>query len=540
MKCFGGNDGSATVSVTGGTIGTGYQYSWNSNPVQNTQTATGLTAGTYTVIVTDANNCTTSATAVIGQPAAVTASISLLNVTICSGTTTGVDLTAGGGTAPLSFLWSNAAITEDLTNVAAGTYTVTVTDNLGCAATASTTISYYDIPTITTDEPVQVCLATSFTVTATSTHAGTWTAQAYDATTNAAIGSPVTSNAYTYSSATPDTIFIVYTFISSTGPCTYTDTTNDIKISGEPRLNVYRTIPSASDNYATIAVDQPVTFHFMVDNTCTFDKGTRLSVMYTIKKDGNVINDITPYVSNTNSIRYQMDLANTGIQSYYPPFNYTSSLSVAPAAHFPLATSTGAVLGSYQFDFFSLAYFENREGTVSISNFIQPGVYTIEYALVTNYNEPALLTPHGNEIGVITTLNPARLGGNQFYTGTYYTKVWSTNTMTITVTGAPPTPITPQQPVAEKPMKPEASMKVYPNPSSPGQTIYVEVENVIGDAIITVSSVSGSIVDKTPVFITENQKQLVYNMKNIVPGIYFITLTSKDAVLTKKIIIQPR
>ncbi|HPE40935.1 MAG TPA: T9SS type A sorting domain-containing protein, partial [Bacteroidales bacterium] len=259
-----------------------------------------------------------------------------------------------------------------------------------------------------------------------------------------------------------------------------------------------------------------------------------------IKKDGNVINDITPFVSNANSIRYQMDLSSTGIESYYSPFNYTSSLSVAPAAHFPLATPSGATLGSYQFDFFSLAYFDNREGTISISNFIQPGVYTIEYALITNYKDAAMLIPNGNEIGVLTTLNPQRLGGNQFYTGTYYTKVWSTNTMTITVSGDPVLPTPPQPSITEKPIRPEPAMRVYPNPSVPSQTVYVEVENIVGDAVLTISSVSGSIIDKSMVTISENQKQFVYNLKDVVPGIYFVTLTSKDAVLTKKIIIQPR
>ncbi|MFA9192747.1 SprB repeat-containing protein, partial [Flavobacterium sp. FZUC8N2.13] len=52
VSCFGGNNGQATASATGGTAG--YSYSWNTSPVQNTATATGLTAGTYTVTVTDA------------------------------------------------------------------------------------------------------------------------------------------------------------------------------------------------------------------------------------------------------------------------------------------------------------------------------------------------------------------------------------------------------------------------------------------------------------------------------------------------------
>jgi hypothetical protein len=57
---------------------------------------------------------------------------------------------------------------------------------------------------------------------------------------------------------------------------------------------------------------------------------------------------------------------------------------------------------------------------------------------------------------------------------------------------------------------------------------------------LTVSAVNGSVVDKTLVTITENQKQFSYNLKNVVPGVYFVTLTTKDAVITKKVVVQPR
>src|SRR5690606_26770758 len=55
VSCHGGNNGSATVSVTGGTLP--YLYSWNTSPVITTATPSGLTAGTYTVTVTDNNGC---------------------------------------------------------------------------------------------------------------------------------------------------------------------------------------------------------------------------------------------------------------------------------------------------------------------------------------------------------------------------------------------------------------------------------------------------------------------------------------------------
>ncbi|MBL7925972.1 MAG: T9SS type A sorting domain-containing protein, partial [Bacteroidia bacterium] len=64
----GGNDGSATATVTGGT--SPYSYSWNTSPVKTTSNATGLVAGTYTVTVTDANSCTATKSVTITQPGA--------------------------------------------------------------------------------------------------------------------------------------------------------------------------------------------------------------------------------------------------------------------------------------------------------------------------------------------------------------------------------------------------------------------------------------------------------------------------------------
>ena len=67
-SCRGGNDGQVTLVVTGGTMA--YSYSWSNT--ETTQDITGLTAGTYTVTVTDANGCTTSDSDAVGQPAQLT------------------------------------------------------------------------------------------------------------------------------------------------------------------------------------------------------------------------------------------------------------------------------------------------------------------------------------------------------------------------------------------------------------------------------------------------------------------------------------
>ncbi|HBC78163.1 MAG TPA: hypothetical protein DCZ51_06010 [Bacteroidales bacterium] len=136
VRCFGGNTGSVTALVTGGTGP--YSYSWNSVPIQTTPTATGLTAATYTVTVTDANGCTAINNVTISQPASdIVVSISQENI-LCSGGTTGsATATVTGGLEPYTFSWNTIPVQtkETATDLAAGTYTVTITDSYGCIKT---------------------------------------------------------------------------------------------------------------------------------------------------------------------------------------------------------------------------------------------------------------------------------------------------------------------------------------------------------------------------------------------------------------------
>src|SRR5690606_2840199 len=109
VACFGGNDGSAMVTVSGGSAP--YTYLWNDTNAQTTATATGLEAGTYTVTVTDANNCTTTTNVTIAEPTLLEASIALTNVVNVScfdGNDGEATVTVTGGTAPYTYLWNDA------------------------------------------------------------------------------------------------------------------------------------------------------------------------------------------------------------------------------------------------------------------------------------------------------------------------------------------------------------------------------------------------------------------------------------------------
>ncbi|MFN8299670.1 MAG: choice-of-anchor L domain-containing protein [Chitinophagales bacterium] len=137
VACFGGNNGAVDVTATGGT--TPYTYSWNIGG--SNQDISGVIAGTYSVNVTDAKNCSTGATFTISQPAALQVSLIALNASCNGGTNGSIDLTANGGTAPMSYLWSNSATTEDVNGLGAGNYTVAVTDAHGCVTNGNATIT---------------------------------------------------------------------------------------------------------------------------------------------------------------------------------------------------------------------------------------------------------------------------------------------------------------------------------------------------------------------------------------------------------------
>ncbi len=133
----GTNDGSATVWVSGGTGS--YSYSWSNG--QTTATATGLSGGSYTVTVTDANGCQVSGTANLTDPSAPTIALDSIRDVSCNGGSDGaIWITVSGGTGSYSYSWSNGATTEDVSNLSAGSYSVTVTDGAGCSSSKSFTV----------------------------------------------------------------------------------------------------------------------------------------------------------------------------------------------------------------------------------------------------------------------------------------------------------------------------------------------------------------------------------------------------------------
>ena len=137
VTCFGDGNGSINLSITGGSPA--YTTNWSNG--SNTEDLSNIGAGTYTVTVTDANECQEIASFTISQPSDLSISATPTNIA-CAGDASGaISITASGGTAPYGYLWNDNSTREDRDGLVAGTYTVTVTDARGCTESSSVTIS---------------------------------------------------------------------------------------------------------------------------------------------------------------------------------------------------------------------------------------------------------------------------------------------------------------------------------------------------------------------------------------------------------------
>ncbi|HXB39718.1 MAG TPA: PKD domain-containing protein [Bacteroidia bacterium] len=164
VLCNGGNSGSATATVSGGTGP--YTYSWSPSG-GNAATASVLSAGNYTVNITDANGCIKTSSIVITQPSALTVSTATTSVSCNGGNNGSAAATANGGTMPYTYSWSPGGSTSSIVNnLSAGNYTVTVTDAHGCTQIAAAIISQPPSTTITITNTPAFCGASNGTASA--------------------------------------------------------------------------------------------------------------------------------------------------------------------------------------------------------------------------------------------------------------------------------------------------------------------------------------------------------------------------------------
>ncbi|MFD0778682.1 gliding motility-associated C-terminal domain-containing protein [Flavobacterium myungsuense] len=139
ISCFGAKDGSIQLNFVGGLAP--ISFAWSDNPLAGTD-RNNLGPGTYTVTINDGKPCTITKIFTILEPQKLIVSANTINAFDCDNANSGqINLLVAGGSAPFTYSWSNGVIVEDLNDISAGNYLVTVTDTNGCSEKGQYAIS---------------------------------------------------------------------------------------------------------------------------------------------------------------------------------------------------------------------------------------------------------------------------------------------------------------------------------------------------------------------------------------------------------------
>jgi hypothetical protein len=408
----GNSNGSLTASATGGSGP--YSYAWSNGGT--TAAISNLAPGTYTVTTTNGAGCTGTNTFTINNLPGPTASISGTTPTACGAFTGTATATATGGTGNLTYAWSNGGNTASISGLAAGSYTVTVTDQNGCTSTAVASVSNSTGPTATISSTVQTsCGLNNGAATANAT-GGTGNLNyvwSNGATTAAITG--LAPGSYTVSVTDQSNCLAVQTVIinPSTSPVAAIGAQNDASC-GQTNGSITATATSGTGNYtylwsngattATVTGLGAGTFTVTVSDQagCTSTTSATLQA-FTQPVPNAVATDLTCYNQNDGSC-----IANpTGGN---PPYSYHWSNGVL------VNQTTGLVPGLY----FVTVTDANGCSATSFAVVNQPAEL-IATASVTNESSP------GANDGSATVV-PS--GGNP-----PYTYAWSSGGTADTETG---------------------------------------------------------------------------------------------------------
>ena len=157
ISCYGANDGSFTASASGGTSPYTYVLRLGAttiafyNNVTGSQNFTGLGPGSYVLTVTDDNNCSETYNITINEPPQIVPGTPDITHTDCALDNGSASINPSGGIPPFTFTWNTVPpqTTQTAVNMPAGSYTVTITDDNGCTATANVTINDSEGPRVT-------------------------------------------------------------------------------------------------------------------------------------------------------------------------------------------------------------------------------------------------------------------------------------------------------------------------------------------------------------------------------------------------------
>ena len=332
VSCNDGSDGTATATPTGNNGAV--TYLWSNGAT--TQSISGLSAGTYTVTITDAVNCTAIASYTVTEPPVMDVTCSSTDVTTNGGSDGTASVTASGGTPPYTYLWNTGATTSSISGLTAGTYTVTVTDAKGCTAECSTTVNE-PAPCELTDagKTNETCNDNNtaanlsddyitFSLNPTGTQLGT------GYTVSVSGGFTISPTSGTYGSATAfqlnagsanGSVITVTITDNNDAACTITTTVQKSNCSaGEPDLSLTKEVDDCEGE-----IGQNTIFTLTLENTGTADA------------TGVVITDVLPagltYISHTpNNITYNQVSGEFNVGTVAVGQTVTIQITVQPTA----------------------------------------------------------------------------------------------------------------------------------------------------------------------------------------------------------------
>lgn len=302
-SCVPGSDGTALGAATGGAPNSNYIYDW-SNGQLNANPAINLTAGNYTVTVTDALSCTVTENFTVGSVAPFTVTAVLRDVDCNGGNSGQIDLTVTGASGTVSYLWSGGNTNQDTTNLTAGTYLVTVTDGgNGCTETGSYTINEPSliVPTIVVDDascnPGNDGRATASATGGSSTngiYTFEWSTGSGPVTTDTSRVFSLSAGTYTLTITDDSSCSVIQSFtVGSSAPFTVSEVVTDVSCNG---LNDGAIDISISGNTGRMSYD-------WVGGNVRQDTSNLLAGTYTvtITDNGNGCTEVKSYTVNEPS-----------------------------------------------------------------------------------------------------------------------------------------------------------------------------------------------------------------------------------------------
>jgi hypothetical protein len=343
VLCNGQLNAALSASVTGGTAP--YTYSWSTGAT--TSSITGLGAGTYTCIATDAASLVFTASYQVTEPTSLFAMLTQTNVSCFGGTNGAINLTALGGTAPYSYTWMPSGGNSSLaSNLTAGTYTCLISDNNACQTSV--------IVGVTQPAPVNVigfatntlvCYGQSSTLLGGGALFYSWTG----GVTNGVAFVPSSTSAYTVTGTNAS---------GCTGSAVVSVSVNPV-----PTLAISSTSLICSGNTATLSVTGADTYTWStLSNSSSVSVSPAVTTVYTVAGTNSVgcqnsqsvtvsvINSNPVVTANTNSpvicYGFSTVLYGSGAVSYTWSGGITNNLAFTPSVSTSYTVTGGNACGT--------------------------------------------------------------------------------------------------------------------------------------------------------------------------------------------------